>query len=202
LLILIIAISIPVLTYQAILESLTRSTFNQTITITLQKSALDQAMPNFGSKGYNDPNSLNFITTMLHNEIRIPRKLANQLLHQAQLSPETEICGFIGSKNATPVSCYPVNNIAELPEQRFLFDPEQQIAAMKIMREAKEDLFAIYHSHPKAPALPSHLDLALAAYPEAYYLIISLNTKGVLEMRAFKIQQQTACEVAILVFEA
>ncbi len=55
------------------------------------------------------------------------------------------------------------------------------------MRENGEALFAIYHSHPTSPAEPSAIDLELAAYPDALYLIISLNTKGVLEMRGFRL---------------
>ena len=66
-------------------------------------------------------------------------------------------------------------------------EPKQQVAAMKTMRESGEELFAIYHSHPNAPAIPSARDIEQAAYPDAYYLIISLNTKGVLEMRCFKL---------------
>lgn len=138
---------------------------------------------------------------MSQEEIQIPRKLSNQLLHRAQLSPDFEICGLIGSRNGLPASCYPIQNIAEQPEQRFLLDPAQQIAAMKTMREAGEELFAIYHSHPAAPATPSITDLELAAYPDAFYLIISLGTKGVLEMRAFKVNRKIATEIAILLHE-
>ena len=130
-------------------------------------------------------------------EIKIPRKLANQLLHLAQISPDVEICGLIGSKNGRPVHCYPINNAAELPQQRFLLDAGQQIAAMAKMRKLREDFFAIYHSHPSAPAQPSNLDLELSAYPEALYLIISLNTKGILEMRGFKITRKTVMEIPL-----
>jgi proteasome lid subunit RPN8/RPN11 len=134
-------------------------------------------------------------------ELHIPRKITNQLLHLAQLSPDLEICGFVSSRNGLPSRCYPVRNSAEQPEQRFLFDPAQQITAIKTMREAGEELLAIYHSHPASPATPSITDLELAAYPEAYYLIISLNTKGVLEMRAFTIKQKIANEIAIIMSE-
>ena len=41
--------------------------------------------------------------------------------------------------------------------------------------ENKEALFAIYHSHPAAPPIPSQTDRELAAYPDALYLIISLE---------------------------
>ena len=135
---------------------------------------------------------------MTQEEIQIPRKITNQLLHLAQISPDFEVCGLIGSKNGLPTHCYPIKNTAEHPQQRFLLDAGQQISAMAKMRELGEDLFAIYHSHPTAPALPSTHDLELAAYPEALYLIISLNTKGILEMRGFKIHQKTALEIPLI----
>ena len=135
------------------------------------------------------------------SEIQIPRKLTNQLLHLAQNSPNTEICGLIGSKNGKPKSCYPVANIAEQPQNRFLLDPKQQISVMKTMREIGEDLFAVFHSHPSAPAEPSSLDLEQAAYDEALYLIISLNTKGVLEMRGFRIDRKKANEIVLTLSE-
>ncbi|HEY8098778.1 MAG TPA: M67 family metallopeptidase, partial [Methylobacter sp.] len=129
---------------------------------------------------------------MSQEHIQIPRKITNQLLHLAQISPELEVCGLIGGKNGRPTSCYPVKNIANHPQQRFQLDPVQQISAMARMRDQGEELFAIYHSHPAAPATPSVTDLELASYPEALYLIISLNTKGVLEMRGFKIGHKSA----------
>ena len=135
---------------------------------------------------------------MPQDEIQIPRKITNQLLHLAQISPDHEVCGLIGSKNGLPTHCYPIKNSAEYPQQRFLLDAWQQISAMAKMRELGEDLFAIYHSHPTSPALPSTNDLELAAYPEALYLIISLNTKGILEMRGFKIHQKTALEIPLI----
>jgi proteasome lid subunit RPN8/RPN11 len=134
---------------------------------------------------------------MMPTEIQIPRKLANQLLHLAQQSPTLEICGLIGSQNGLAQHCYSIDNVAQHPQQHFLLDAKQQIAAMSKMRELGQDLFAIYHSHPTAPALPSSEDLALSAYPAALYLIMSLNTKGILEMRGFKINQDSAQEIPL-----
>lgn len=135
---------------------------------------------------------------MQTSEIHIPRKITNQLLHLAQLSPNAEICGLIGSVNGTPNRCYPIDNCAEHPETHFLLDAKQQIAAMKQIRDNGEELFAIYHSHPTAPAFPSPTDLEMASYPEALNLIISLNTKGVLEMRGFRITDKKALEVPLI----
>jgi proteasome lid subunit RPN8/RPN11 len=119
--------------------------------------------------------------------IALPRSLVNQLLHYAQSSPDLEICGLIGARNGLPGTCYPVRNIAEQPDCRFALDPEEQINAMRRMRERGEELFALFHSHPAAPAEPSATDLEQAAYPDALYLIVSLNTQGVLELRGFRI---------------
>lgn len=134
---------------------------------------------------------------MIVSEIQLSRKLTTELLHLAQISPDQEICGLVSSINQQPVRCYPIKNVAPQPQQQFLLDVEQQIAAMKTMRTQGEELFAIYHSHPTSPAIPSTTDLELAAYEDALYLIMSLNTKGVLEMRGFHIQEKTAQEVVL-----
>ena len=138
---------------------------------------------------------------MKTTEIQIPRKLTQQLLHHAQNSPTSEVCGLIGTKNNCPCSCYPIKNSAPQPENKFLLDAQQQIAAQVAMREKGEELFAIYHSHPTAPALPSQTDIALATYPNALHFIISLNTKGVLEMRGFQINNETVTEIILTLIE-
>jgi proteasome lid subunit RPN8/RPN11 len=120
--------------------------------------------------------------------VPIPRTLATQILEQAQHAPTTEVCGLIGGRAGLPVHCYPVANTDPHPDHHFLMDPRQQIDAMRAMRERGEDLFAIYHSHPDAPPLPSAQDLQEAAYPDAFYIIISLATEGTLQMRGFELK--------------
>lgn len=122
-------------------------------------------------------------------EAVLSRPLVNQLLTHAQHSPELEVCGLIGQSPEGAFQVYPVANVASEADHLFAMDPKAQIDAMRRMREGGEELFAIYHSHPHAPAEPSLRDLQEAAYPEALYLIISLNTKGVLEVRGFRLQQ-------------
>jgi len=122
------------------------------------------------------------------SDVILSRTLINELLSQAQHSPDEEVCGLIGSKRGSPSRLYPVTNIARERDHLFAMEPQAQIDAMRRMREAGEELFAIYHSHPHAPPEPSLRDLEEAAYPEALYLIISLNTKGVLEMRGFRLR--------------
>jgi proteasome lid subunit RPN8/RPN11 len=129
--------------------------------------------------------------------ITLSRELTSQLLHLAQISPDAEICGIVSHKNKIPVHCYPIKNIAPSQATQFLFDPTEHIAATKTLRERDEEIFAIYHSHPSAPAYPSSLDLDNLAYIDALHFIISLNTKGILELRAFDIKNKQATELRI-----
>ena len=129
--------------------------------------------------------------------LKLPRPLVNSILAQAQQSPENEICGLIGGRGGQAEHCYAIDNTAIDRARRYQMDPKEQINVMRQMRELGEELIAIYHSHPHAPALPSPTDLAEAEYADAAYLIVSLNTVGVLEMTAFCIKQQQAHELAL-----
>lgn len=132
------------------------------------------------------------------DELLIPRPLATKLLFEAQKRPDVEVCGLVGARDGLPSSLYPVTNIAAEPARAFEMDPQGQIDAMKAMRERGETLWAIYHSHPAAPPEPSARDLDELGYPEALYLIISLNIKGVLEMRAWRMTDAGGMEEVVL----
>lgn len=127
----------------------------------------------------------------------LPRRIVNQLLDHARAHPGQEICGLISARDGAALRAIPVANVAAHPEHRYAMDPAGQIAALRTMRETGEDLLAIYHSHPVSPAAPSTIDIAEAGYPDAIYLIVSLNTKGVLEMRGFRIRERAVNEVAL-----
>jgi proteasome lid subunit RPN8/RPN11 len=118
--------------------------------------------------------------------LTLPRPLINTILTHAQKSPDMEVCGLISEDSSQEKYYYPISNVAAAPEARFLMDGPEQIAAMKQMRERGQTLLAIVHSHPKAAAIPSQQDIADSSYKALYYLITSLNTKGVLELRAYR----------------
>lgn len=150
-------------------------------------------------------NTLDHPTTYDHahspSEIKLPRKLAQKLLALALADPSHEVCGLISAINHTPTYCYPINNIAEQPQTQFLLNSKQQIAALTHMREQQESFYGIYHSHPTGPAIPSQTDLQLTAYPGALHFIISLQTKGVLEMRCFKIMNTLTQEIPMTLID-
>jgi proteasome lid subunit RPN8/RPN11 len=128
----------------------------------------------------------------------LPRPLVNRLLAHAQQNPTIEVCGLIGNDASDQKDYYAIENVAESPGCRFLMDAPQQIKAMKLMRERQQQLFAIVHSHPTSDAHPSALDIQENSYKDAFYIIISLNTKGVLEMRAYTQLQDSMQEIELI----
>ena len=128
----------------------------------------------------------------------LPRPLVNKMLAHAQHNPEIEVCGLIGNDEEGNKDYYPIDNVSKNPSCRFLMDAPQQISAMKQMREKKETLFAVVHSHPKSNALPSELDIEENSYNDAFYIIVSLNTEGVLEMRAYVKKEDSMQEVDLI----
>lgn len=135
---------------------------------------------------------------MTRQTVQIPRTLVNQLLHQAQLSPSQEVCGLVGQRSGLS-ECYPIENVATDASVLFALNASEQLAAFKSMEQKGQTLFAIYHSHPSSPPVPSDIDIEEANYSEALYLIISLNTKGVLEMRGFYLSDGNPQEVELII---
>jgi proteasome lid subunit RPN8/RPN11 len=126
--------------------------------------------------------------------IRLPRSIANQIFDQVRGEIEREVCGLIAAREGIATRTLPVPNIATRPECRYRMDPAALVDALYDIEARGETLFAIYHSHPHGPSRPSVIDIAEAEYPEAIYFIVSLDTKGVLEMRGFRIQGGRAVE--------
>jgi len=116
--------------------------------------------------------------------IKIPRHLVNQILHLAQLSPDLGTSALIGGRDHIPRSCYPLLTTAT--DDHWL-DPVSCNTALNTMAARGESLFAVLHTHPNSPAIPSLNDRVLKEFPDTPRLIVSLNTKGVLEMRGYNI---------------
>lgn len=107
----------------------------------------------------------------------LPLALKQQMLEHALQHPQLEACGLIGGVAGLAKSYYPIENIADDPAHRFLMEPQQQISAMRKMRDRGETLSGIFHSHPDTAAEPSANDLELASYPDVIYFIASLAGK-------------------------
>lgn len=131
--------------------------------------------------------------------LQIPQRIIDEMIAHARAEAPNECCGLLAGKGETVGAIYRITNlpsddpkVADLrvpPDRRlrYIMDPLEQLRAFKKMRQEGEELLAIYHSHPHSPAAPSATDVRLAFYPEAYYLIVSLENKKTPEVRAFRI---------------
>lgn len=106
-----------------------------------------------------------------------------------------ECCGILGGKDKDNeiTNSYRIKNIDE-SKVTYLMDPKEQIKVFKDMRTNEIELKAIYHSHPNHPAYPSQTDVRLAYYPEAVYIIISINDNKEIEMHGFRILEGNITE--------
>lgn len=134
--------------------------------------------------------------------IRLPLSLQVELLRQARSEPRREICGLISALRGRARTCYPITNVARDPSGRYDMDPGELIDAMRRMREAGEQLLAIYHSHPAGPAYPSITDVREATYPKAVYLVVSLQDPQA-PLRGFRLRPGEAPrEVEVIIEDA
>ncbi len=131
----------------------------------------------------------------------LPQPMVNTMLALAQQNPDIEICGLIGkNENNNRKEYYAIDNVAKNPACGFLMDAHQQIKAMKTMRDRQQTLYAIVHSHPTTSAIPSQRDIEENNYRDVYYIIISLNSKDVPEMRGYIPQADSmqAVDIALI----
>lgn len=89
------------------------------------------------------------------------RRLAIQMLHEAQIAQPQSITGVVLARNGEPNS----------------FHHSKEVTAA-------QPLWARCWSNPLAPAVPTAEELSAGGL----HLVISLNTKGVLEMRAWELR--------------
>ena len=74
---------------------------------------------------------------------------------------------------------------------------DRSIDLQKAAAEGR-DLVAIYHSHPRTRAYPSSTDVAKATYPDASYMIVSLQDPAIPEIRAFRILEGRVSEGTVI----
>jgi proteasome lid subunit RPN8/RPN11 len=120
--------------------------------------------------------------------VRIPRALVDELIAHAREDVPNECCGLIGGSDGAAASLYRSIN-AEASPLRYSLDAKDQFRIMQAMEQAGEELLAIYHSHTASAPYPSQTDINLAAYPDAVYLIVSLQDLENPELRGFWIRE-------------
>jgi proteasome lid subunit RPN8/RPN11 len=123
---------------------------------------------------------------------------SREIVEHAYAELPDEACGLLGGRESQVEEVYPLPNTEQSPA-RYLADPQAQLDAMLDMEARDQEVVGIYHSHPGRGAYPSPTDVAMAAYPNAVYLIVSLKDGKHPVMRAFHIKAGGIEEVDVVV---
>jgi proteasome lid subunit RPN8/RPN11 len=119
--------------------------------------------------------------------LKIPKAIVEQIIAHARDTYPNESCGILAGRDSGPTHIYQVKNTDPNPRIRYLMDAQEQFWIFKNMRHNGLQLVAIYHSHPHTEAYPSPTDVKLAYYPEAYYILTSLQDPQNPVMHAYRI---------------
>jgi [CysO sulfur-carrier protein]-S-L-cysteine hydrolase len=116
----------------------------------------------------------------------IPKAIYDEMLAHTHSEYPNECCGLLAGKEGQVTKLYRMTNTHHSPVSYFM-DPKEQFTVFKDIRTEGSELLAIYHSHPHTVAYPSSTDIGLAYYPEALYIIISLENRDRPLVNAFRI---------------
>jgi proteasome lid subunit RPN8/RPN11 len=110
--------------------------------------------------------------------VHLSPELVEALVQHARAEDPKEACGLIigdrpAADGGVPLRFEPTRNKAASP-YRYEIHPDDLLRLTIETDDADEVFWAIVHSHVRSPAYPSPTDVALAFYPEALYLLVSL----------------------------
>jgi len=118
----------------------------------------------------------------------------DEIVAHARSDTPFEVCGLLagpvsgaGAPGSAVARVYRIPN-ADRSMTAYSMEPKAMLKAFDDMDEQGWDLLAIYHSHPHTEAFPSPTDVGMAFYPDAVYLICSLQDPEAPVLRAFNIR--------------
>lgn len=120
----------------------------------------------------------------------------DQMIAHARDDLPNEACGIIAGSDGRPTKLYRAIN-AEKSPYRYSVDAKDLLRIHRDVDEHDWEFLAIYHSHTQTEAYPSPTDVRLAAWPEAYYIVVSLADDANPIVRAFRITDGNVSEEPI-----
>jgi proteasome lid subunit RPN8/RPN11 len=103
----------------------------------------------------------------------LPAEIHDAMVAHCRREAPLECCGILGGVAPRVSSFHPLRNAAT-SETRYDADPRDLIDAVVALRERGAEILAIYHSHPRWPAVPSRTDLDENHYGDVPRIIVSL----------------------------
>ncbi len=117
----------------------------------------------------------------------------DEMIAHAREDAPNECCGIIAADDGAAKKLYRAVN-AEASPYRYNVDPKDLLRIYHDLDDHGWDVMIIYHSHTHTEAYPSPTDTRLAAWPDAYYVIVSLEDEANPVVRAFRITDGEVAE--------
>ena len=118
--------------------------------------------------------------------LTLARSYVDEMIAHAREDVPNECCGIIAADDGAAKKLYRAVN-AEASQYRYNVDPKDLLRIYHDLDDRGWDVMVIYHSHTHTEAYPSPTDTRLAAWPDAYYVIVSLEDEANPVVRAFRI---------------
>ena len=143
------------------------------------------------------------------SSVSLPSPMRDAMVRHALAAVPDEACGIIvGDRPAADggraLRWEPLWNALASP-YRYAIDPADLLRLTIETDDADEVFWAIVHSHVASPARPSPTDVREAHYPDALYVLVSLDPReadpatGAESVRAWRIVDGAVHEVEVLV---
>lgn len=130
--------------------------------------------------------------------LELDRTTYDEIVAHARSDFPYEVCGLLAGQDGQLRRHYPIPNAARSMTY-YNMEPRALLEAMNDIEAHDWDLLAIYHSHTHTEAYPSPTDIELAFYPEAVYLIVSLQDPDGPAIRGFDIAHGEVTERVVTV---
>ena len=134
----------------------------------------------------------------IEGRLELDRATYDALVEHARSDFPFEVCGLLAGVDGQVVKHFAVPNAARSMTY-YSMDPKSLLHAMNEIDDEDWDLLAIYHSHTHTEAFPSSTDVQLAFYPDAIYLIVSLQDPAQPVIRGFGIVEGVITERELIV---
>lgn len=143
--------------------------------------------------------------------IRLSKALYEEIIAHGQREYPKEACGILagpvrgrgretGGEGTSVVHVYPMRNVEDSPIG-YSMDPTEQLQIEKQMRQRRQRMVGIYHSHTATEASPSSVDIGLAISPDVSYVLVSLRQFTHPDVKSYRIDGTTVTPEPMVVHD-
>ncbi len=131
---------------------------------------------------------IGFLREVESEVIEIPADIRDQMIEHAVTGLPNEACGLLAGRGTRAERFYPMRNADHSPIT-YRLDPKEQLDTFEEIESKGWDILGIFHSHTHTEAYPSETDRRQAFYPDAHYILVSLQDRDDPVLRGYTMRE-------------